>query len=237
MVLALGLAGWGGDLAAQVDPSVIEAGRSIVAGETVPRELACQRCHGLDGAGYREAGAPRLAGQSWFYLAKQLADFAAGTRPSREMEPIARALAPEQRLAAAAYFEAQRHTPWPPQPPVDDPLALQAGGGLSGIGAPDRNVRACILCHASAGRGLPPSFPYLAGQQAAYTERQMLLWKEGLRRNDPLGVMAEIARALSIEEIRAVALYFARVRPPLESISRAEPTEPVPGETPVAPPF
>lgn len=147
------------------------------------------------------------------------------------MTPVARALAPEQWLAAAAYYEAQHDTPWPPQERAD-PLAVQVGGALSGIGAPQRGVRACIVCHADQGKGFPPSYPYLAGQQAAYTARQMLLWKQGARRNDPLDVMGEIARALSDDEIRGVAAYFARVRPPLESINRAEPTEPVPARSP-----
>ncbi len=223
---------WSGAAVAQVDPAVVAAGRSIVQGQTVPAARSCGRCHGVDGAGNADIDAPRIAGQSWFYLAKQLADFAAGVRPSEVMEPVARALTPDQRLAAAAYFASLHDTPWPPQPPVDDPLLLQAGGALSGIGAPERGVRACIVCHADAGKGLPPSFPYLAGQHVGYLEREMLLWKEGRRRNDPLGVMAEIARAMTVDEIRAVAIYFARARPPLESISRAEPIDPIPADSP-----
>ena len=50
----------------------------------------------------------------------------------------------------------------------------------------------------------------------------------GARRNDPLEVMAEIAERLEEEEIRALALYFARVRPPLAALSSPIPAEPIP---------
>ena len=55
-----------------------------------------------------------------------------------------------------------------------------------------------------------------------------LLWKAGARRNDPLDVMAEIAQRLEDEEIRALALYFARVRPPPAALSSPIPAEPIP---------
>jgi cytochrome c553 len=214
-----------GPAAAQSDPDLIEAGRTVVLG---PPPAACGRCHGKDGAGDERAAVPRIGGQSWFYLRKQLDDFAAGTRPSEVMAPIARALTPEQRFSVSLYYEAQRGPPWPPLPPHGDPEAIQIGGALSGAGAPERGVRACILCHAAQGRGFPPAFPYLAGQVAAYTARQMQLWKQGLRRNDPLDVMGVIGRALSDEEIEAIAVYFSRVRPPVDSLNKAEPADPVP---------
>ena len=91
-----------------------------------------------------------------------------------------------------------------------------------------REIRACEICHADAGVGIAPSFPYLAGQYADYTERQLLQWKAGDRRNDPLNVMAEIAERLEDEEIRALALYFARVRPPPAVLSSPIPAEPIP---------
>jgi cytochrome c553 len=105
---------------------------------------------------------------------------------------------------------------------------VQEGGVLSAIGDPDRGIRACEICHADAGVGIAPSFPYLAGQHAYYTERQLLLWKAGDRRNDPLDVMAEIAERLEEEEIRALALYFARARPPPAALSSPIPAEPIP---------
>ena len=48
--------------------------------------------------------------------------------------------------------------------------------------------------------------------------------------------MAEIAERLEEEEIRALALYFARVRPPLAALSSPIPAEPIP-PPPESPPL
>ena len=45
-------------------------------------------------------------------------------------------------------------------------------------------------------------------------ELQLRLWVEGKRRNDPLGVMADIARRLTAEERRAVSQYFGSLPVP-----------------------
>lgn len=209
------------------DPRVVALGREIALGMGVPAEMACERCHGAQGTGKPEEGAPRLAGQPRFYLEKQLRDFAEGTRQSEKMAPVARTLSEVQRAAAAAYFASLVSVPYPPTPEAE-PALVRRGGVLSAIGDEARDVRACEICHADAGVGIAPSFPYIAGQDADYTERQLMAWKRGERRNDPLDVMAEIAERLSEEEIRALALYFARVRPPSGEVSSPIPAEPIP---------
>jgi cytochrome c553 len=95
-----------------------------------------------------------------------------------------------------------------------DPLLLQRGAAISAMGLQEKGVAACVNCHGPAGVGLPPSFPYLAGQFAPYFELQFRFWKEGRRRNSPLGVMEHIARQLSNEDVSALAAYFASLPPP-----------------------
>jgi cytochrome c553 len=209
------------------DPRAIALGRSLAQGGVLPPERTCSRCHGALGEGKPEEGAPRIAGQPRFYLEKQLGDFAAGTRQSDKMAPVARTLSAAQRAAAAAYYASLYAVPYPPAPEAD-PRLIQDGGVLSAIGAPEREIRACEVCHADAGVGIAPSFPYLAGQYADYTERQLRAWREGRRHNDPLGVMAALAERLEEREIRALALYFARLRPPAAEVSSPVPEEPIP---------
>lgn len=209
------------------DPREVALGREIAEGATLPEAMTCARCHGVLGIGRPAEETPRLAGQPRFYLHKQLDDFASGTRVSERMTPIASALTPAQREAVAAYYASLRSVPYPAAP-YGDPRLVQRGGVLSAIGDATRDIRACQVCHADGGVGIAPSFPYLAGQYAYYTEKQLLEWKAGVRRNDPLEVMAEIARRLDDEEIRALALYFARVRPPSDALSSAIPQEPIP---------
>jgi len=209
------------------DPREVALGRQIAEGAGLAPEHACARCHGVLGTGKPEEGAPRLAAQPRLYLEKQLRDFVAGTRQSDRMTPVARALSEEQREAVAAYYGSLWKVPYP-EAPYADPELVQRGGVLSAVGDGAREIRACEVCHADAGVGIAPSFPYLAGQYADYTERQLLRWKAGARRNDPLEVMAEIAERLEDEEIRALALYFARVRPPPDVLSSPIPAEPIP---------
>jgi cytochrome c553 len=216
------------------DPREVALGREIAEGAALPEEITCSRCHGVLGIGRPEEQTPRLAGQPRLYLYKQLADFASGARLSEKMAPVARALTPAQRDAVAAYYASLHAVPYP-EAPYGEPALVQEGGVLSALGDAGRNIRACEICHADAGVGIAPSFPYLAGQYVYYTEKQMLLWKAGVRRNDPLDVMAEIAERLEEEEIRALALYFARVRPPLADLSSPIPAEPIP-PPPEAPP-
>jgi cytochrome c553 len=209
------------------DPRVVALGRQIVEGAGVSPDHACARCHGVLGTGKPEEGAPRIANQPRLYLEKQLRDFVEGTRQSDRMTPVARALSDEQRAAVAAYYGSLWSVPYP-EAPYADPALVQRGGVLSAAGDSAREIRACVICHADAGVGIAPSFPYLAGQYADYTERQLLRWKAGVRRNDPLDVMAEIAERLEDEEIQALALYFARVRPPPAVLSSPIPAEPIP---------
>lgn len=216
------------------DPRDVALGREIAEGPALPGEITCSRCHGVLGIGRPEEQTPRLAGQPRLYLHKQLDDFASGARVSAKMTPVARALVPAQRAAVAAYYASLQAIAYP-EAPYGEPALVQAGGVLSAIGDPDRGIRACEICHADAGVGIAPSFPYLAGQYAYYTERQLLLWKAGERQNDPLDVMAEIAERLEEEEIRALAVYFARVRPSPAALSSPIPAEPIP-PPPEAPP-
>jgi cytochrome c553 len=209
------------------DPRDVALGREIAEGGALPEEITCSRCHGALGMGRPEEQAPRLAGQPRLYLNKQLGDFAGGARVSERMAPVARALSPAQREAVAAYYASLHAVPYP-EAPYGEPALVQEGGVLSAIGDAERGIRACEICHADAGVGIAPSFPYLAGQYAYYTERELLLWKAGERRNDPLDVMADIAERLEEEEIRALALYFARVRPPPDVLSSPIPAEPIP---------
>jgi cytochrome c553 len=217
------------------DPREVVLGREIAEGAALPEAITCARCHGVLGTGRPEEQTPRLAGQPRLYLLKQLDDFAEGVRASEKMAPVARALSPAQREAVAVYYASLHAIPYP-EPPYGEPVLVQEGGVLSALGDAERNIRACEICHADAGVGIAPSFPYLAGQYAYYTEKQLRLWKAGERRNDPLEVMAEIAERLEDEEIRALALYFARVRPSPAALSNPIPAEPIPPPPESSPP-
>lgn len=168
---------------------------------------ACFSCHGLQGEGDGGAGFPRLAGQPAYYLYKQLRDYANGSRPNQVMTPIAARLSEQERRDVAAYFAAARAAHRPTGASADAQV-LQRGGSIAAVGSPERGVQSCNGCHGPAGSGLPPDTPYLAGLGAPYMELQLRLWSEGVRTNDPAGMMADVARRLTPQERSAVSQYF-----------------------------
>jgi cytochrome c553 len=208
---------------ATLQPSAADAerGRAIAVGAFAagagpsgmqPQALACFRCHGMDGRGDDTAVFPRLTDQVYKYLYDSLADYASGVRQSDIMGPIAKALTPQQMREVSAYYAAQKNAPYGPPAPVD-PAALQRGGALAAVGSAEHGVQGCINCHGPDGAGLPPTFPYLAGQHALYLESQLNAWKEGRRKGDSFGLMEYIAKRLTPDDTRAVSAYYAAMRP------------------------
>lgn len=177
-----------------------------------PQAGACFQCHGMDGKGDAAAAFPRLADQVYKYLYDSLKDYASGARQNPIMRPIAKALSDQQMRDVSAYYAAQNNAPYGPSPQTD-PSVLQYGAAIAAIGHAQRGVQGCINCHGPEGAGLPPTYPYLAGQYAKYIEGQMHAWKTGQRKGDGFGIMENISKRLTDEEIRAVAAYYASIRP------------------------
>ena len=69
---------------------------------------------------------------------------------------------------------------------------------------------ACGTCHLMSGQGHPESAD-IAGMPAEYIIRQMSYFKSGARKEE--GRMGPIARAVSDEDVRQAAEYFAAVKP------------------------
>lgn len=193
---------------AQPDSATGPDGAVIVKHGNAAGALACATCHGENGIGQGPANFVRLAGLNQAYLVKQLNDFASGARENAIMKPIASALTDAEKVAVARYFSAL------PAPAADLPVeeALRSRGEtLAHQGDWNKEVPACFRCHGEKGKGVPPNFPAIAGQSAAYIEIQMKAWRAGTRRNDAVGLMATVAKKLSDDDIKAVAAYMASV--------------------------
>ena len=194
------------------EPDVNHGRMVTIGGMFGDLRIGCVQCHGLDGVGDSSGAFPRLTDQSGWYLYKTLQDYAAGLRPSDIMGPIAAMLSDRQMRDVAAYYATVKGAPYPAKPEVNV-TTLQIGGAIAAIGIPEQGVPACNSCHGPNGIGQPPIYPYLAGQYAPYTQHQLILWKEGRRDGDAMNIMRLIAQAMTDEQIRAVSLYFASVRP------------------------
>ena len=189
-------------------PALATSGRNIAMQGTKAGAMACSACHGAKGEGQPAAAIPRLAGHNAGYLLRQLDSFANGKRKNDTMMPIASALTPDERKAVAAYYAKQ--TPAQAAEPANaDAATLAFGGTIAESGDRMKGVPGCSQCHGPHGSGVGSLVPRLAGQSSEYIEAQLKAWRTGTREDDPLGLMAAIAKKLDAKEISAVAAYYA----------------------------
>ena len=190
-------------------------GAVIVAQGTTAGAPPCAQCHAFNGVSDASGAFPRLTGQSAYYLAKQLRDFALGERASAIMSPIAKALSPDDVADVAAYF-ATVNAPFLPLKTGDATL-IKHGEELAKIGSAERRIQNCDNCHGPEGAGEPPAIPYLAGQYSHYIAFTLQMWQQGFRKNS-LNTMGVIAKKLDDREIAAVAAYYQQVQSTLETM-------------------
>jgi len=162
----------------------------------------CVGCHGVSGVSSNPDW-PSLASQNADYIAKQLADFKSGARKNALMSGPVAGLTKAQMADLGAYFSAQK----PPRAIAKNAKLARMGEDLYRGGNSRTGVAACMACHGPSGRGIPPHFPAVTGQQAKYSATQLRAFKRGTRKNDNK-IMRQIAFRMSHEEINAVAAYM-----------------------------
>jgi cytochrome c553 len=102
--------------------------------------------------------------------------------------------------------------------------AILTLAGTGAAGAADRfedghhKAVQCVACHGIEGVAANPTFPHLAGQNAAYLAIQLERFRTG-QRYHPL--MTPVAQALSDRDIEDLATYYGGLRPWIET--RSEP--------------
>jgi len=120
-------------------------------------------------------------------------------------EPLDNVVLKQMPGSDRQYTQAQIDDPFnaPDWYPGDHPAMppIVANGAKPG-------VRACAMCHLPTGAGHPESSG-LAGLPANYVIRQMADFKTGHRRGVRSGNMITFAAAISDEDVRAAAEYFA----------------------------
>ncbi|MGW8227624.1 MAG: c-type cytochrome [Gammaproteobacteria bacterium] len=182
--------------------STTQAAGDAEAGKT--KAQVCFSCHGVNGDSVNPVW-PKLAGQHASYIAKQLADFKAGTERS---DPLMMAqvmpLSPQDMQDLAAFFAKQK-----PSPGSADEAKLTLGQQLYRGGNKATGVAACMACHGPSGAGNPAAkYPRVGGQHAPYVVKALKDFRSGTRKNDPGKMMQNIAARMTDAEIEAVASYM-----------------------------
>lgn len=171
----------------------------------------CADCHGTQGISKGKT-IPNLWGQSEDYLYEQASNFKYNKRKSTFMDALIYQISSDDLRKAAQHYAAQpaalifelqwRGDKWPGDMSVGEQIAY--------TGKPLKNIPACVACHGPNGVGVLPSFPRLGGQDKHYLINQLTAWKNDARPVGTLSVMPNIAKSLSNDEIKAVALYFSQ---------------------------
>ena len=183
---------WAGNGGAQTDEA---RAKKIVAG-------VCFLCHGMEGESSSEVF-PRLAGQHWEYISKQLENFKSGKRKSTAMADMVATLKPEEMVALGQYFEKMGV----PVEPAKDLELASVGRYVYHFGNKFSGVPACASCHGKEGLGTS-NLPRLAGQYANYIESQLRSFGTRERTNDN-AVMHSIVAKMTPQEMAAVAEYLS----------------------------
>lgn len=159
---------------------------------------SCFMCHGPNGESSTKLF-PRLAGQHYQYIVRQLEAFKSGKRQSSMMEGAVAELNEQDMLALGVFFEKKPTT----GQVTEDPGLLEVGRFIYTRGNEYAGVPSCASCHGLDGHG-SAQMPRLASQIPRYIENRLKSFAEG---GDP--VMAGIAGQLTELEIKAVAVYVS----------------------------
>ncbi|MER2560534.1 MAG: c-type cytochrome [Myxococcaceae bacterium] len=90
--------------------------------------------------------------------------------------------------------------------PKPDPATVAAGAKLY-------MEKTCVACHGKdAKTPIMPDYPRLAGQSAAYAEKQMLDIKSGARSNGNTAAMKGVMPLVSEAEIKTLSIYLSSLQ-------------------------
>lgn len=170
----------------------------------------CAACHGPQGNTAVDMY-PKLAGQHASYIAKQLHDYKLAAETNGEqgranaiMQGQVQGLSDEDIADLSAYFAAQEpEVGTAPEDVVARAEELYRGGDL------ERGIASCAACHGPRGDGMGlAKFPDISGNHATYMKQQLEMFRSGERANDPNGMMRDIAKKLTDEDIDLLSKYL-----------------------------
>jgi cytochrome c553 len=164
----------------------------------------CASCHGPEGQGLPDGSTPRIAGQHYRVIVKQLVDFRYGKRWDFRMEQRANShLGAFQDIADVASHLSK--LPRKGKNPQHSDGDLAQGAKLY--------AASCASCHGANGEGDDEAMvPLLAGQHPAYLLRQMYDSVDG-RRPSLAKSHSQGIKPLDFEQLRAVASFLSQIDP------------------------
>lgn len=170
----------------------------------------CTACHGARAEGNRELNAPKLSGQSDWYLARQLHSFKKGVRGADEKDVYAKQMAPFATMLAddAAINNVVAYIKTLPE--VRPPVSV--------VGDPSRGKKlyqTCSACHGKSAQGIwATNAPRLSNMSDWYMARQLQNFRAGVRGGHPQDFhgsqMVSMAKTLADDQAIADLLDYVR---------------------------
>ncbi|MBP0599762.1 c-type cytochrome [Herbaspirillum sp. LeCh32-8] len=192
------------------------------------RVAACTACHGKEGRATADGYYPRIAGKPETYLFNQLQNFRDGRRQYPMMNYLLANMSDDYLHQIAAFF-ANEHPPYPPPvPPAATAAVLERGRALVTDGIRERRIPACAACHGAALTGVQPAIPGLLGLPRDYINAQLGAWRNGVRKARTPDCMADIAQALTPEDINAASSWLSAQPVPAGALPAASLPAPLP---------
>jgi cytochrome c553 len=168
----------------------------------------CTWCHGPSAQGYLPA--PRLAGQKYQYLVKQLRSFSEHGRNNpfsrMYMWPAAANVSPQAARYLASYLSKLS-----PKTADDGNRELVSmGRAIYQEGVPNSNIVACVACHGPRAQGFA-EIPRLGGLSYSYLRKRLEQWHEGYDAA-AMHPMPHVAGKLSPQQIAGLASYLSFIK-------------------------
>lgn len=182
-------------MALQLEPD-IENGRKIYP--------LCASCHMKTGWGKQDGSFPVIAGQHRDVLIKQLADIRDKNRINPTMYPFTDpgSIGGSQGISDVTAYIAT--LPVPAEIGVGSGKNLETGKKIY--------AHRCMKCHGKNGEGNDGAFfPRVSSQHYAYLLRQLKWLRNGYRKNGNTVMLTEI-KAMTEDELDAVADYLSRIK-------------------------
>ena len=163
-------------------------------------------CHLPDGSSAAPT-IPRMAGQSYFAIYKQLHDFRSGARTNEIMSAQVVGLDDKSIADVAVYYGHLERGASDLENPSFVPSEVE---NLVVNGDVARGLPPCIACH-GAGVGGPIEVPTLTDQHQDYLQAQLEAFSNGQRHNDIYHRMRGVASRLTQREMTLLAIYYAGI--------------------------
>jgi len=186
--------------------NAIPAGNATVG---AAQYVVCAACHGAQGEGLAALNAPKIAGQSAWYLRTQLNNYKSGARGAHPEDTFGKQMAPMAATLVddAAINNVIAHIQTLPDNPAPATIEGDVDNGA-------RLYRVCAYCHGGQGQGVQAlNAPRAAGMTDWYLARQLENFQDGIRGAHPMdfygfqmGLMANVLH--SEQDIKDIVAYI-----------------------------